>query len=42
MGEGVISVNLVNFVTVGIMALVFVFLVRFAAQKFGVKIPAVA
>lgn len=41
MQEGVISVNLVNFVTVGIMALVFVFAVRTVQAKTGWKIPVI-
>lgn len=41
MSEGVISVNLPNFLTVGIMALVFVFVLRFVQQKTGLKIPVI-
>lgn len=39
MSEGVVSVNVVNFVTVGVMALVFVALAKFVKVKTGWNIP---
>lgn len=41
MSEGVISVNIVNFLTVGLMALIFIAIAKAIQTKAGIKIPLV-
>lgn len=38
--DSVITVNVTNFITVGLMALIFIFVMRFIAHKAGVTLPA--
>ena len=41
MSEGVISVNLVNFLTVGLMTLIFIAIAKAIQTQTGIKIPLV-